>query len=116
MLSRTIGQGKFIKLMRIEIFFDLMDFLLRFSVESVGPKKTLICYKCQSDRVERKEAIIELVQTEVNYGNDFKIIKEVKYINLVHEQSILTVNNSYQLTSDDYSSINPTLTVELLSY
>jgi len=27
--------------------------------------------------VERKEAIIELVQTEINYGNDLQILKEV---------------------------------------
>ncbi|CAB3992237.1 Myosin-M heavy chain [Paramuricea clavata] len=45
-------------------------------VTSQGPKQALICYKCQSHRVERKEAIIELVQTEINYGNDFQIIKE----------------------------------------
>jgi len=28
--------------------------------------------------VERKEAIIELVQTEINYANDLQILKEVK--------------------------------------
>ena len=27
--------------------------------------------------MERKEAIIELVQTEINYGNDLQILKEV---------------------------------------
>ena len=48
-----------------------------FSVNSRGPKQTVICYKCQNNRVERKEAIMELVQTEINYGNDFKIVKEV---------------------------------------
>lgn len=28
--------------------------------------------------MERKEAIIELVQTEINYGNDLQILKEVR--------------------------------------
>jgi hypothetical protein len=30
--------------------------------------------------VERKEAIIELVQTEINYLNDLQILKEVRRI------------------------------------
>ncbi|KAL9958690.1 hypothetical protein ACROYT_G035740 [Oculina patagonica] len=35
-----------------------------------------ICPKCKDRKVERKEAIIELVQTEINYGNDLQILKE----------------------------------------
>ena len=34
--------------------------------------------------MERKEAIIELVQTEINYGNDLQILKEVRYDHLVY--------------------------------
>lgn len=37
-----------------------------------------ICGKCKDRKVERKEAIIELVQTEINYGNDLQILKEVR--------------------------------------
>ena len=37
-----------------------------------------ICAKCKDRKVERKEAIIELVQTEINYGNDLQILKEVR--------------------------------------
>ena len=40
-----------------------------------------ICPKCKDRKVERKEAIIELVQTEINYGNDLQILKEVRDIN-----------------------------------
>ena len=39
-----------------------------------------ICPKCKDRKVERKEAIIELVQTEINYGNDLQILKEVRNI------------------------------------
>ncbi|XP_032239037.2 uncharacterized protein LOC5513651 isoform X2 [Nematostella vectensis] len=38
-----------------------------------------ICPKCIERRTERKEAIIELVQTEINYGNDLQILKEEFY-------------------------------------
>lgn len=37
-----------------------------------------ICAKCKDRKVERKEAIIELVQTEINYGSDLQILKEVR--------------------------------------
>lgn len=40
-------------------------------------KEPEICPKCIDRKVERKEAIIELVQTEINYGNDLQILKEV---------------------------------------
>lgn len=39
-----------------------------------------ICSKCEDRKVERKEAIIELVQTEINYGNDLQILKEEFYV------------------------------------
>ncbi|KAJ7357849.1 hypothetical protein OS493_022667 [Desmophyllum pertusum] len=39
-----------------------------------------ICPKCKDRKVERKEAIIELVQTEINYGNDLQILKEVRNV------------------------------------
>ena len=30
-------------------------------------------------KVERKEAIVELIQTEINYGQDLRILKEVTF-------------------------------------
>lgn len=38
-----------------------------------------ICSSCLRSRNERKEAIIELIETEVNYGNDLRILKEEFY-------------------------------------
>jgi len=35
-----------------------------------------ICKKCHKKQIERKEAIVELIQTEINYGQDLRILKE----------------------------------------
>ena len=43
-----------------------------------NPLDTL-CKKCGKSRVERKQAITELIETEVNYGEDLKILKEEFY-------------------------------------
>lgn len=40
---------------------------------------TEICKKCHKKKVERKEAIVELIQTEINYGQDLRILKEVGF-------------------------------------
>ena len=37
-----------------------------------------ICTKCHKKKVERKEAIVELIHTEINYGQDLRILKEVR--------------------------------------
>ena len=42
-----------------------------------GSDGALLCPKCVSRRIERKEAMQEIVDTEVSYGKDLKIIKEV---------------------------------------
>lgn len=44
----------------------------------------LVCNKCHKRRVERKEIITEIVETEIKYGNDLKILKEVRMTH-VHE-------------------------------
>lgn len=46
--------------------------------------------------MERKETIIELVQTEINYGNDFRIIKEVLH-HFFHSKIFLTHNLSIRV-------------------
>lgn len=38
-----------------------------------------LCPKCNKERSVRKEAIIELIETEVNYGNDLRILKDEFY-------------------------------------
>ena len=54
--------------------------------DTVDPDAPEICEKCKDRKVERKEAIIELVQTEINYGNDLQILKEVRYQLLLNSQ------------------------------
>ncbi len=49
----------------------------------VDNDETLLCAKCGALRVERKEAIQEVVDTEISYGKDLKIIKEVVYLSFV---------------------------------
>ena len=48
--------------------------------KKVAGNEPQICPKCEDRKVERKEAIIELVQTEINYGNDLQILKEVRHM------------------------------------
>ncbi|XP_066920269.1 uncharacterized protein [Clytia hemisphaerica] len=38
-----------------------------------------LCKACGKSRIERKEAVIELIETEINYGEDLKILKEEFY-------------------------------------
>lgn len=39
----------------------------------------IVCQKCQARRMERKETIQEIVDTEISYGRDLTIIKEEFY-------------------------------------
>ncbi|XP_078620705.1 uncharacterized protein LOC144887382 [Branchiostoma floridae x Branchiostoma japonicum] len=49
------------------------------SPRSYRTEDTALCPRCEKRRVERKEAIQELVQTELSYGADLRVIKEEFY-------------------------------------
>ena len=49
-----------------------------YDKSGVGCDGALLCEKCAALRLERKEAIHEIVDTEISYGKDLKIIKEVQ--------------------------------------
>ena len=36
-----------------------------------------LCVKCLQRQQERKETIYEIIETEINYGRDLRILKEV---------------------------------------
>ena len=36
-----------------------------------------LCDKCLQRQQERKETIYEIIETEINYGRDLRILKEV---------------------------------------
>lgn len=55
-----------------------------------------LCKSCGKSRVERKEAVIELIETEINFGEDLKILKEEFY-------TPLKVNHI--CTTDDISKL-----------
>lgn len=38
-----------------------------------------LCKQCGKSRIERKEAVVELIETEVNFGEDLQILKEEFY-------------------------------------
>ena len=46
-------------------------------VSNIPPGGALLCARCSSRRSERKETIQEIVDSEVSYGKDMKVIKEV---------------------------------------
>ena len=55
-----------------------------------------LCKSCGKSRVERREAVVELIETEINFGEDLKILKEEFY-------TPLKVNHI--CTTDDISKL-----------
>ncbi|KAG1675359.1 Myosin-M heavy chain [Nymphon striatum] len=53
-----------------------LDFNYDFTTDTYFP---FVCEKCHKRRNERKEIISEIVETEIKYGNDLKILKEEFY-------------------------------------
>ncbi|XP_077515197.1 LOW QUALITY PROTEIN: rho guanine nucleotide exchange factor at 64C [Amblyomma americanum] len=47
--------------------------------QQVTGEEELVCPKCEKKRTERREIITEIVQTELKYGHDLRIIKEEFY-------------------------------------
>ncbi|XP_074662953.1 uncharacterized protein LOC141915359 [Tubulanus polymorphus] len=56
----------------------------------------LVCKKCQESRVERKEAMQEIVDTEISYGRDLKLIRE---------EFLLPMQKSSLLSAEQLQSI-----------
>ena len=52
-----------------------------------------ICSRCYQRRVERKKTFQEIIETEVNYGRDLNILKEVcKFLTLFISYHIYHLN------------------------
>lgn len=47
--------------------------------QQVTGEEELVCPKCEKKRTERREIITEIVQTEIKYGHDLRIVKEEFY-------------------------------------
>ncbi|KAM4698814.1 uncharacterized protein WCC33_014352 isoform 1-T1 [Rhinophrynus dorsalis] len=71
--------------------------------ESRGKRRETLCSKCVNRRMERKEAVMEFVNTEASYGEDLRIIKEEFYLPmqmaglLTHEQLQVVFSNIQEL-------------------
>ncbi|KAM4626464.1 uncharacterized protein O3C94_019528 [Discoglossus pictus] len=72
-------------------------------VESRGKRRETLCTKCLTRRTERKEAVLEFVNTEASYGEDLRIIKEEFYLPmqtaglLTQEQLLVVFSNIQEL-------------------
>ena len=44
---------------------------------SLETEDVALCDKCLQRQQERKETIYEIIETEINYGRDLRILKEV---------------------------------------
>ncbi|XP_073401399.1 uncharacterized protein [Dendrobates tinctorius] len=53
---------------------------LSMDPESRGKRRETLCMRCVTRRTERKEAVLEFVNTESSYGEDLRIIKEEFYL------------------------------------
>lgn len=47
--------------------------------QQVTGEEELVCPKCEKKRTERREIITEIVQTELKYGHDLRIVREEFY-------------------------------------
>ncbi|KAG8432150.1 hypothetical protein GDO86_016692 [Hymenochirus boettgeri] len=66
-------------------------------------RRETLCVKCVTRRTERKEAVMEFVNTEASYGEDLRIIKEEFYLPmqsaglLTQEQLLVVFTNIQEL-------------------
>ncbi|GAB1598667.1 neuroepithelial cell-transforming gene 1 protein-like [Argonauta hians] len=84
-------------------------------VHKTSSNNEVICQSCLSRRSERKETIQEIVQTEINYGRDLKIILEEFYIpmkkaNLLETKELASIF----LNLEELVHVNEKFTKQLL--
>ncbi|XP_039186071.1 uncharacterized protein LOC120302146 [Crotalus tigris] len=79
------------------------DFPLETDVQNQNRKQGILCEKCLKCRTERKESVLEFVNTEASYGEDLRIIKEEFYLPmqaaglLTQEQLLVVFSNIQEL-------------------
>ncbi|XP_029461210.1 uncharacterized protein LOC115093516 [Rhinatrema bivittatum] len=69
--------------------------------DSQGRRRENLCEKCAMRRTERKEAVLEFINTEASYGEDLRIIKEEFYLpmqsaGLLTQDQLLVVFSNLQ--------------------
>ncbi|XP_042301010.1 uncharacterized protein LOC121918961 [Sceloporus undulatus] len=79
------------------------DFPLETDVQNQNKRRATLCEKCLKCRTERKESVLEFVNTEASYGEDLRIIKEEFYLPmqaaglLTQEQLMVVFSNIQEL-------------------
>ncbi|XP_060630507.2 uncharacterized protein [Anolis sagrei] len=79
------------------------DFPLETDVQNQNKRRATLCEKCLKCRTERKESVLEFVNTEASYGEDLRIIKEEFYLPmqaaglLTQEQLLVVFSNIQEL-------------------
>uniref|UniRef100_A0A8C5S4S7 DH domain-containing protein n=1 Tax=Laticauda laticaudata TaxID=8630 RepID=A0A8C5S4S7_LATLA len=82
---------------------DSGNFPLETDVQNQNRKQAILCEKCLKCRTERKESVLEFVNTETSYGEDLRIIKEEFYLPmqaaglLTQEQLLVVFSNIQEL-------------------
>lgn len=77
------------------------DFPLETDVQNQNKRRANLCEKCLKCRTERKESVLEFVNTEASYGEDLRIIKEEFYLpmqaaGLLTQDQLLVVFSNIQ--------------------
>ncbi|KAF7241859.1 Myosin-M heavy chain [Varanus komodoensis] len=77
------------------------DFPLETDVQNQNKRRATLCEKCLKCRTERKESVLEFVNTEASYGEDLRIIKEEFYLpmqaaGLLTQDQLLVVFSNIQ--------------------
>ncbi|KAH0621297.1 hypothetical protein JD844_022433 [Phrynosoma platyrhinos] len=79
------------------------DFPLETDVQNQNERQATLCEKCLKCRTERKESVLEFVNTEASYGEDLRIIKEEFYLPmqaaglLTQDQLVVVFSNIQEL-------------------
>ncbi|XP_077176640.1 uncharacterized protein LOC143829493 [Paroedura picta] len=77
------------------------DFPVETDVQNQNKRQANLCEKCLKCRTERKESVLEFVNTEASYGEDLRIIKEEFYLpmqaaGLLTQDQLLVVFSNIQ--------------------
>uniref|UniRef100_A0A8C3D189 DH domain-containing protein n=1 Tax=Cairina moschata TaxID=8855 RepID=A0A8C3D189_CAIMO len=70
-------------------------------VQNCNQRRADLCEKCRKRRTERKESVLEFVNTEASYGEDLRIIKEEFYLpmqaaGLLSQEQLLGIFSNIQ--------------------
>lgn len=82
--------------------------------QQVSKDEELVCPKCEKKRTERREIITEIVQTELKYGHDLRIVKE-EFYKPIETAGLLTKPQLHEIfiNLDELISVNATFSEKL---